>query len=47
MHTDGNALIPAVWMAMTKADDAVVPVKRSRSGLLDGTKRPMIRVPPM
>ena len=51
MHTVGNALILAVLMAMTKGDDAVVPnavliEKRLRSGLLDGTKRPIIRVPP-
>jgi hypothetical protein len=52
VHTDGNALIPAVLMAMTKGDDAAVPaaglpVARLRPGLLDGTKRPMIMVPQM
>ena len=47
VHTDGNALIPACWMAMTKGDDAAVPVARLSPGLLDGTNNPMIMVPPM
>jgi hypothetical protein len=49
VHTDGNALIPARSMAMTKGDAAAVPEVELKlsPGSLDGTRRPMIRVPQM
>ena len=47
MHTDGNALIPARWMAMTKGDDAAVPSLKLSPGSFDGTKRPMTITPPI
>ena len=47
VHTVGSALIPACLMAITKGDDDAVPVARLSLGSLDGTKRPMIMVPPM
>ena len=47
MHTDGNPLIPACLMAITKGDDVAVPVLKVRSAWLEGTKRPITVVPPM
>ena len=45
--TDGNPLIPAALMAMTNGDLAAVEVASCKSGLLEGTRRPMTKVPPM
>jgi hypothetical protein len=35
---DGNPLIPARWMAMTKGEAAAVPFFKLRDGLFEGTR---------
>jgi hypothetical protein len=44
--TEGRDLIPAVWIAMTNGD-AAVPLFNWSDVLLDGTRRPIMKVPPM
>jgi hypothetical protein len=39
---DGNALIPAIRIAITQAEEAAVPVEVVKSGLFDGQMRPRI-----
>lgn len=47
LMTDGRPLIPACLIAMTNGDFAAFEVVNERSGWLKGTRRPMIKVPPM
>lgn len=42
---DGNALMPAFWIAMTKGAEAAVPSARLRRGSFEGTRRPVIKTP--
>jgi len=39
---EGSALIPAIWIAITNALEAAVPVPVTRSGLFEGTIMLMI-----
>lgn len=41
---EGTTLMPALVAAMTKGDSAAVPLDRSRSGSLDGTTRPTMKM---
>ena len=43
--TDGRALIPAFWIAITKGEEAAVPSARLSLGSVEGTRRPMMNVP--
>jgi len=43
---EGRDLIPAVWIAMTNGD-AAVPLFNWSDVLFDGTRRPIMKVPPM
>ena len=47
LMTDGSPLMPAVLIAMTKGDFAASEVLRLRSGLVEGTRRPIMITPPM
>ena len=41
---EGRTLIPAAWKAMTKGDEAAVPVDFDRASLLYGTIMPTMRM---
>ena len=41
---DGTTLMPAFVAAITKGDCAAVPVERKRSGSLEGTSKPTMKI---
>ena len=43
----GSTLIPALWMAITQAEEAALPVLVTRLGSLDGQIKPSIKTPTM
>jgi hypothetical protein len=43
---DGRALMPAFSIAITKGEEALVPLDRFKPGSLEGTSKPIIMVPP-
>jgi len=47
LMTDGSPLIPERWMAITKGEAAAVPDFKLRPGSFEGTKSPIINVPPI
>ena len=44
---EGRALIPALWMAMTQAEEAALPVSVTRRGSLEGQIKPRMNTPRM
>lgn len=44
--TLGRPFIPAALIAITNGDFAAVEVTKSSPSLLEGTRRPMMKVPP-
>jgi hypothetical protein len=43
----GRILIPALWMAMTQAEEAALPVSVTRPGSFDGQTNPSTKTPIM
>lgn len=45
--TEGNPWIPALVIAITKGEEAASPDFKLRDGSFEGTRRPMMVVPPI